>query len=521
MRGRSAGVRDLSVALLLGSFIGSFTGCADAPETAESAADESEGIPEVPVPPADGPKLFVLQHGLSIAEAPSEGAKIIGWLRAGAAVARSETAISYRGCEAGWYAVRPRGFVCLGESSSLGGGPTTLPEPELGRALPYRYAELSSASPRYGRLPTPEEQHEAEPDLKKHFARRDRQKDGDIGHSATDVPLDEHGVPTGPPVLLPESVGATAEGNRTRTSYFDFGSDMAPPPTPFDALTGTAKAAVLRRGSGIAVMGTVMMAEGPSGQRRFAVTADGSLIPLDRLDPAMGSTYHGLDLREHGLPIAFVHKYGTEAWTLDGSDKAEPLEDELLRRTAVPMTGRFRTVHGVRYDEAKDGFWLRARDIIRVVKRSKLPDFASGKQKWVDISIAMQYAVLYEGTTPVYATLVSSGRDMLGDPATSASTPLGTFRVRAKHIARDLDPIEVDRSFDVADAPWVLELESDNAIVGSYWDDDAGQASMHHDIAMTPIDAHRLFQWADPQIPEGWHGVTADDGQGTLVNVRK
>jgi len=50
--------------------------------------------------------------------------------------------------------------------------------------------------------------------------------------------------------------------------------------------------------------------------------------------------------------------------------------------------------------------------------------------------------VLYEGKKPVYATLISSGRDGMKDPKTTLSTPMGTFRLRSKHIAAAMDSEE-------------------------------------------------------------------------------
>jgi hypothetical protein len=523
MTGRSRALGRLSAGLSAWvSLTALGAGCAHESETTESAPEGmNETFADVPVPPADGPKLYVLRHGERVADKPTEGAQIIGWLRAGAAVARSEAALSHSGCDGGWYAVRPRGFVCHGEGTSLTGGPTTLTEPATTIALPYRYATVSGATPIYGRLPTVEEQHEAEPDLKKHFARRGRQETSAIGHASTDVPLDKNGMPSGPPVLLADSIGVDGDGNRTTVSYLDFGPDLAPPPTALSVLTGDAKIGALKKGSTFAVVGTVLMAEGPSGQRRFALTPAGTLVPLDRLEPAPGTTYHGIDLREEGLPLAFVNKFESEAWSLVEKADPEPLEDELVRRTPIPLTGRFRTVQGVRYDETKQSHWLRARDIIRVEKRHKLPDFVTAQQKWIDVSIAMQYAVLYEGRKPVYAMLISSGRDVLEDPETTSSTPLGTFRVRAKHVTRDLDSLEVERSFDVSDAPWVVELDSGNAFVGSVWGDRIGQATTHKDIALTPIDAHVLYRWVDLETPEGWRGVAGGEAEGPIVNVRR
>src|SRR5262249_17823133 len=158
-------------------------------------------------------------------------------------------------------------------------------------------------------------------------------------------------------------------------------------------------------------------------------------------------------------------------------------------------------------EETRDGNWLRTADIVVVVKRSKYPDFASGRQKWLDISLANQTLTAYEGRKPIYATLVSSGRDQIGDPQTSASTVRAAFRVRSKHVTRAIDSREVYQSFDVADAPWVMEFESGYAITGNYWGDSAGEAQSFHNVALTPVDARRIWTWADPQLPEGWHSV--------------
>jgi hypothetical protein len=194
-------------------------------------------------------------------------------------------------------------------------------------------------------------------------------------------------------------------------------------------------------------------------------------------------------------------------------------EDELDRRAAVPLTGKFRTVDGLRFEETRDGAWLRAKDLVMVVKRHKLPEFARGGQKWLDVSVATQTLTAYEGTKPIYATLVSTGRDQLKDPATSASTARGTFKVLSKHVTRALDPREVQGSFDVADAPWVMEFEPGHALVGMYWGDGVGEASTFHAVALAPIDAHRIWSWADPPLPEGWSAVYGGD-ESTIVSVR-
>jgi len=513
---RTRAPRPLRAALLGLCLVAPLVGCKGKIGGALARAEPNgEAFAHVPVPPADGPKLHALASGVTVYDRPSTSAARVGVLRAGAAVARSKDAYTKAECDGGWYAVRPRGFVCAGAgvATDVAGIPRGVPGgPELARALPYRYARARSENvPLYARAPTPAEQLAAEPDLKKILGKGD-DKDP-LGAAANDVPLDPRGVPTGPPVLLAGGEGIEA-GKRTVASFFVFGAEAAAPQL-VPALDG-AKAGGLRKGSGVALTGSLEL-ESLSGLRRFAVTAAGQLVPTDRLRPALGTAWHGIDLDKIGLPVAFVHKAGVHTFAF-AKGKAVKHDDEVERRAPVPLTGKFRTVDGVRFEETRDGEWMRAQDLVVIVKRHKYPDFVKGTQRWIDVSIANQTLTAYEGTRPIYATLVSTGRDQLKDPAVSASTPRGAFRVLGRHVSRALDPREVQSSFDVADAPWVLECEG-FSLTGMYWSDGVGEAQSFHDVALAPIDAHRLFTWAGAELPEGWQGVYGED-EAAMVFVR-
>lgn len=488
-----------------------------------SKTDADGAVPEAPVLAEDGPKLVILRDRTPVMDGPSFGARILGELRLGATVVRSATALSHAGCVGGWYAVRPRGFVCAGPLATLDvGAASWLPKgPDLSRPLPYRYGRARVDNvPLYDRVPSAEEQAAAEPDLTKYLSRLDLEKEV-YGPSANDVPLDPRGVPTGPPLLSPTSDGVDASTRRSGASFFSFPAEQIAPVFPAFARQSagpqTEGGPRLRKSSGVAIT-TTGSVEGNGRARRFGLTPDGMIVPVDRLKPALGSTWHGTDLGKSGLPVAFVHKSGVHTWTLKKGD-ADKNDDELERRAPVPLTGKFRTVDGIRFEEAEEGFWVRAQDLTVVVRRSKFPEFAKGSQKWLDVSLANQTLTAYEGRKPVYATLISSGREVLGDPAQAAATPRGTFRVVSKHVSLAIDPREVNQAFDVAEAPWALALEGGFAITGSYWNE-VGEAQGFHNITLSPIDARRIWTWADPQLPEGWHGAYDQEEAGTIVYVR-
>src|SRR5213082_745153 len=62
----------------------------------------------------DRPTLASLARETWIFSEPRADARKLGYLRAGAVVARQGEPAGFRDCRGGWYAVEPRGFVCVG-----------------------------------------------------------------------------------------------------------------------------------------------------------------------------------------------------------------------------------------------------------------------------------------------------------------------------------------------------------------------------------------------------------------------
>jgi hypothetical protein len=209
------------------------------------------------------------------------------------------------------------------------------------------------------------------------------------------------------------------------------------------------------------------------------------------------------------------------AWAVDGH-KAEK-RAQLDYHQRFNLTGKYRTIEGLRFWETDTGTWVRHKDVTVVRRRDKAPDFATPETKWMDVSIVTNTLVLYEGTRPVFTTLVSTGRDRLGDPETTASTPIGEFRVVAKHVtAATVDSKGFTAGTDSFDVPWVIEMANGKRLLGAYWHDRFGIEDGPGDIQLSPADAARIFAWTDPAVPPGWHGIALEATEQTMiVNVRK
>jgi lipoprotein-anchoring transpeptidase ErfK/SrfK len=136
-----------------------------------------------------------------------------------------------------------------------------------------------------------------------------------------------------------------------------------------------------------------------------------------------------------------------------------------------------------------------------------MPKWGKKGERWLDVNITKQTLVAYDGTKPVYATLVSTGEAGLGDPEKSRSTKRGIFRVHTKHVTATMDSDVVGEEFELRDIPWVQYFEDGYALHAAYWHDDFGKPRSHGCINLAPADARWLFLFTEPSVPEGWHGV--------------
>ncbi|HEY6557184.1 MAG TPA: L,D-transpeptidase [Polyangiaceae bacterium] len=496
---------------------------------AEVAAEigEKDDWSHVPVPAPDGPKLAPLALVTPIYAKPDARAEAVGYLRVGARIARSPEPVSQRSCPGGWYAVRPVGFVCAGTDATVKlDHPVARAiqvEPDRKKPMPYKYAFVRAIAPNYLRVPTTDEQFKFEMRLERHLRnwRKLREKWDALDVGANDVPLDEHGFAIGtiPEHALPMDESVRFGGNGDdRVPWWLEGGRRIPNISSFRTPAYAVIADRVKRHAGVALIGT-FVADAKAQNRRFAISADGRLLPADKLKADSGSPFHGYSIRELGLPVAFARRAGANAWHVKGGDleKGEPLG----WREFIPLSGRVREIGGVRIVQARDGRWLRSQDVKTAAKPSKLPVWAKRGQKWIDIGIVSQTMVLWEGDRPVYATLVSTGKGGLGEPGKTLSTPRGTFRVYQKHVTTTMDSDVADHEFELRDVPWVMYFKGGYALHGAYWHDDFGRVRSHGCVNVAPIDARYTFLWASPDVPEHWHAAYASEtfGQGTLVHI--
>ena len=60
------------------------------------------------------------------------------------------------------------------------------------------------------------------------------------------------------------------------------------------------------------------------------------------------------------------------------------------------------------------------------------------------------------------------------------------------------------------------------ALHGAFWHNNFGRTKSHGCVNLAPQDAKAIFAWAEPKLPEGWHGVmSTSEKPGTRVVVHE
>lgn len=420
------------------------------------------------------------------------------------------------GC-AKFYPVEPRGWVCLNEKTTL--DPND-PEyvavrafaPRLDSPFPHHYGE-SRGTPRYRSVPTPEEQRKREAKLDEHLHNLELLRSGQM--KPEDAPPGLRGVdpaPAGNPV--PPLLSQVPRVQEER-DYIKPLSTIAWS-TEFDA-------------------------EG----RTWLVTADVMLVPKDRVTPYPDSSFQGVRLDQStSLPLVFVREKPRPVYKKKDDGTVEPTGASWPRLARFAIQGQPLRVGEKTYLASKEDGLLIDEDDATVVKPSlttpwgavvdgvpeeearkvavqRVPPPEGPRKTWVEVSVLSGWLIAYEGTRPVFATLIAPGRGGVPrrgvDPLKDAATPVGSFRVDGKFWTATM----ANDAFVHSDVPFAQNFHGPHALHMAYWHDDWGQKKSGGCINLSPQDARWFFLWTEPAIPDGWYGIRSDKdaGPATIVIV--
>jgi len=134
--------------------------------------------------------------------------------------------------------------------------------------------------------------------------------------------------------------------------------------------------------------------------------------------------------------------------------------------------------------------------ILQIINASAMPTWAipssptvdkikQSSDRWIEINLTTQRLVAWEGKTPVYAIVISTGKD-------ATPTHPGTFKIQSKHQSSRMR----GRNYDVPNVPYTMFYSGNYAIHGAYWHRRFGTPVSHGCVNVAVNHAKWLFDWA-------------------------
>jgi len=449
------------------------TGARDEPlgQPSRSAATPQTSLSAAAELPPTKPRVYIKNRFVFVRPRPDVNADWLGFLWFGASVeVRGEPSpVRGPGC-ATFYAIEPMGFVCVDEKQATLSAEDSVFKavsvyaPRLSQATPHRYAESLGVELRR-EVPEASAPLPTLPQLPAFFHERRRR-------------------------LLPLSTVA----------YVD---------------------------------------EQQRDGQSFLLSADLLWFKKERVSPYPEITFHGVELgRAWRLPLAFFRRAGARKFRRAESGKFERSEASFALHEVVQLGDRVEIQRGERYFQIAQGDdWVREQDAVLPVPRSQTPWGArvgredhtgrgpkDPRQTWIEVSVLGGWLLAFEGTKPVFATLISAGSGGIPQEGKNtleiSASPVGTFPISGKVATATL---EAPGEFLHSDVPWIQNFQKPYAIHTAYWHDKWGNLASGGCINVSPIDGKWLFDFTEPKLPLGWHAVRWQqvNGAPTLLVVHE
>ena len=262
-------------------------------------------------------------------------------------------------------------------------------------------------------------------------------------------------------------------------------------------------------------------AAGAQSGKDWLLTSDYALVEREKVTPYPVVAFHGVHLSAQAtLPLAFFKGRDRPRYVEAQPGHFEPDGHAYPRLSWVGLTGQRKRVGDDEWLQTKDDVWVRGSDATVPTPAPQTPWGATvnepdatttkpkGRATWIEVSIVGGWLIAYEGTTPVFTTLISPGSGGLPKngqaPIDTFSTPLGRFQINGKFISSTMTgPTGLIHS----EVPYAQNFADLYAIHTAYWHDNWGNPMSGGCINVAPIDGYFLFHWTEPTFFDDWYGM--------------
>ena len=219
-----------------------------------------------------------------------------------------------------------------------------------------------------------------------------------------------------------------------------------------------------------------------------------------------GDTLSGI-ARRHGVSVsqlAGANGLSTRSWVYVGQRLKIPGAASTSAQSvsgAVYIVQRGDTLfgiarrHGVTASQLARANGLRWNAWVYVGQRIVIPGGAevpgagsspvAREGRWIDVNLSTQTLTAYQGSVPLFAAVVSTGRP-------NTPTPVGEFRIWVRLRTDDM----AGPGYYLPDVPFVMYFYRGYGLHGTYWHNNFGTPMSHGCINLSTADAGWLYDWA-------------------------
>ena len=246
------------------------------------------------------------------------------------------------------------------------------------------------------------------------------------------------------------------------------------------------------------------------GQPALYRMSDGNYVYREEVRRLRGTPFQGVELDADQTleSVGFIVQHRVRSVRVRGERRQSFRRLDVVRVTGEATDGALPLARGVRVDELA----------VRRARRRARPSHVGENERWIDVDIARQIMVAYQGDRPAYVTLVSTGRR-----GRDHDTPLGNYRIWVKVGVTTMDDIgnaDASEDYSVEAVPWVQYFNGSVGFHAAYWHRAFGRRMSHGCVNLSPRDARWLYDFTAPDVPEGWAAVhPTENEQGTVVVV--
>jgi lipoprotein-anchoring transpeptidase ErfK/SrfK len=120
---------------------------------------------------------------------------------------------------------------------------------------------------------------------------------------------------------------------------------------------------------------------------------------------------------------------------------------------------------------------------------ASVSDLKQTSQQWIQIDLSDQRLTAWEGNTPIFSIIVSTGRE-------SDMTPTGVYSIQDKYRTARMQGEHQGQRYDIPDVPYTMYFSGSYAIHGAYWHENFGNPVSSGCINVPVEGAEWLFGWA-------------------------